>query len=177
MLRKVMLFRVKFVLAFAAFVLLVFGGCHRFCVFGANETDAVAAIAAVEEKIIPCYNAVLEAESFDVNVSSFLVRLNVAGGFLADAEMCYRNGNFSGAVYFAGLASESLSGLESEAVELTNSAEVERSQKLSWTIVGSAFGVFLVVFFGFLGWGYVRNHYVRKVLKMKPEVSGVDEHR
>ena len=145
-------------------------------VFGqADETTATMAISKAENGLASAYEAVLEAENVEANVSGLLVRLNEAGSFLADAEMCYRIENFSGAVYFAGLASVSLSGLEGEAVELANFAGVDRGQKLSWTVAGSFFGVFLVVFAGFLGWGFVRERYVRKVLKMKPEVSKVDE--
>lgn len=167
--------RFRFVLVFVALVLVIISGCARLYVFGSNQDDAATVVAVAESELADCYGAVLEAERVGANVSDLLARLNVGAGFLAEAELCYRSGNFSGAVYFAELVIENLDGLIGEAGELYSSVAFERGQESSWVVGVSVVGVFVVVLLGFFGWGYVKGFYVRLVLRMKPEVSDVDE--
>ena len=140
----------------------------------ADEALAEAAVAEAQQELASVYGAVLEAETIKVNVSGFIVRLNVAAGFLADAEMLRRSGNFSGAVLSAGQAQESLQGLLGDVEGGTDAVALERAQALAWTVALSIVGVFLVVAVGWVGWGYVRACYVRRVLRMKPEVAEDD---
>lgn len=146
-------------------------------VFG-QEDDAVAAaaISEAENSLVFGFEDVLEAEYVGADISGLLERLDEAGVLLADAKMHYRNGNYSGAVYFAELVSGSLVGLEDEAVGLANSVAVERGQMISWIVAGSVVGFCCVAFIGLWGWGYVRDLYIQKVLEMKPEVKEDDKH-
>jgi len=136
---------------------------------------ARSAILKVQNGLVSVYSNLLSAEMVKGNVSIFLGSLNEVGDDLADAEMCYGNGNFSGAVYFAESAYDKLTSLESEIAEAVNTLEVERGQQVSLIVSGSVFGIFLVILIGFLGWDLVRENYCRKILKMKPEVNKVAE--
>jgi hypothetical protein len=143
----------------------------------ADESSAAAALSNAETTFAIAFERTLEAEEVGGDVSGLLTRLNEAGSFLAEAHVCYRSSNFSGAVYFAELANEHLEGVEAEAAELANSLGVELGQRLSLTMAGSVVGVFVVALIGFLGWGYVKGRFVRRVLKMRPEVIESDEHK
>jgi hypothetical protein len=140
-----------------------------------DEATASEAVSKAGLNLSSAYAAVLDAENIGADVSGYLPRLNVAGEFLARAEICYRDGNYSGALHFADLASEGLAGLPGEVTELAESAAESRGQALYWTVAGSAFGVVVVVFAGFLSWGRVRAWHVQRVLRMKPEVSDAAE--
>ena len=72
---------------------------------------------------------------------------------------------------FAGLCSEVGEAVKSDAVELQVETQGSKVWGLWLTLIGSLVGVVVVVFAGFLGWGYVKKRYVKKALGMKPEVS------
>ena len=143
----------------------------------ADEASAEAAVAEAQQDLTSVYGAVSEAETIGVNVSSFIEQLSVAAGFLAEAETLRRTGNFTGAVFLAGLARESLQGLVGDVESHTSVVALERAQALAWAVAFSIVGLFLVVSSGWIGWGYVRAWYVRRILKFKPEVAEDDEPR
>jgi len=137
----------------------------------ASKDVAVLALTDAEGVMVSAYQAVSRAEEAGANVSGLLARLNEAGGFLARARMVYDFGDFEEA---AGLASSSRNiGVEVEnaAVELKDSAFLERVQRMWFMMIGSIFGVILVFFGSFWVWRVFRRRYYRRVLGMKPEVS------
>ncbi|MCW3986039.1 MAG: hypothetical protein NWE91_06500 [Candidatus Bathyarchaeota archaeon] len=154
-----MSFRVKPLLTFAAFILLVFGSCARFRVFGANETDAVAAIAAAEEKNVLCYDAVAEADGAGANVTVLLVTLGEAGGLLSMAEWSYARGDFDNAVDFAGQSQGKLNGFVVEAEALTETVVKENYWGFLVNVVGSVVGSVAVVCGSFVVWHFFKKRY------------------
>jgi len=140
-----------------------------------DEEIAHSAILEAQNGLVSVYDTLLMAEKAEGNVSVFLSMVNEVGDDLADAEMCYRDGNFSGAIYFAQLAYDKLTSLESEIAVSVNTLEVERGQQVSLIVASSVFGIFLVILIGFLGWDSVEESYCRKISKMRPEVNKVDE--
>jgi hypothetical protein len=137
----------------------------------ASKDVAASALTDAEGVVVSAYQAVLRAEEAGANVSGLLVRLNEAGGFLARARMAYDFGDFEEA---AGLANSSRNiGVEVEnaAVELKDSAFLERVQRMWFMMLGSIFGVVLVFFGSFWVWRVFKRRYYRRVLMMKPEVS------
>lgn len=154
-------------------VLLAFSLLVGTVVGQVDEAAAEAAASRARRDLAAAYAAVLEAENAGANVSSYLPGLNVAGAYLVLAELCYRDGNFSGAVYFADLVSDGVAGMEGEVAELAHAAADARGQALYWTVAGSIVGVAVVVLAGFVSWGRVRAWYVRRLLKAKPEVADV----
>ncbi len=159
------------------FFLVLFLSLISTRVFGETEEGAAATrISEAKSAMASAFEAVLEAENVGVNISDFQERLNHFGSLLASAEMLYRNGNYSGAVYYAGSVSGGCEGMKNEAVNLANYVAAERGQMVLWTVGVSALGFFGVLIGGFLGWGYVKKWYVKELLEMKPEVKEDDEH-
>lgn len=165
----------RVLLAAAALLLVSVSGYGRPWAFGATHDAAATAVAAAESALVDCYLGVLDAEGAGANVSALVARLNVATGYLTEAQLRLRSGNFSGAVDSAGLVGESLDGVVDEAGVLHNAAALARAQQLSWAVGGSIVGVVVVGVLGVLGWGYVKGRHVRRVLTMTPEVADVAE--
>jgi hypothetical protein len=156
--------------AFLLFLLLI-GAVHG----QADEPDAAAALAEADSEVAMVFEALLDAEEVGVDVSALLEELNAACELLATAHVYYGNENFSGALALAKLAIERAAGLETEALELANSAAMEHGRRLSSTMSVSVAGAILVPLAGLLGWRYVKAWFVRRLGKMKPEVRDVDE--
>ena len=152
MLRGTMTFHVKLMLVFAASLLMVFGSCARFYVFGADESEAVAAIVAAEKELVLCYNAVAEAERSGANVSALLATLDAAGELLSRAELSYRVGDFDSAVDFASQSQDKLNGFDVEAEALTEMAVQEHYWDFLANVVGSLVGTVAVVCGSFVVW-------------------------
>lgn len=136
-----------------------------------NENAAALAIDGAEASVFSAYQAVLEAEKDGADVSGLLVRLNDAAELLAKAHIAYDLEQFDEAAGFADLCSEVGEAVKSDAVELWVETQGSRVWELWLALDGSLVVVVVVVFAGFLGWGYVKKRYATKVFEMKPEVS------
>jgi hypothetical protein len=140
-------------------------------VFGVDGEDvAASAVDRAEAEVASAYEAVLDAEEAGADVSGLLDRLNVAGGYLAEAHVWFGLGDFDEAVRLADLCygvvvdvSGEAFGLESEAHALGVTDSVVR-------MTGSMVGVVVVVFLGFVVWRVFKRRYSRRVLEMRPEV-------
>jgi len=141
------------------------------CRIDASSGDvAASAIGQAEGVVASAYEAVLEAEQAGANVSGLLVRLNEAGELLARAQVAFRLGDFDEAVVSANLCSEIGEGVRSEADELRVKAYGGRVTGSWLTMTGSMVSVVAVVFGSFWGWRVFKRRYIRRVLRMKPEV-------
>jgi uncharacterized membrane protein len=143
-------------------------------VFAVSSDDAQAAINSAESKVISVYKSVLEAEKAGANVSSLLVKLNNGSALLSKAQMQYRIGNFSEAVNFANQCYDSLSGIETEADDLRDSAVMLRKQGMLISAVGSTLAISAVLYVSIFGWRFFKEKYSKRVLGMKPEVQAND---
>lgn len=137
----------------------------------ASEDVADSAIEAAESAVISAFEAVTVAEKAGGNVSGLLADLTEAGEFLAVAQMSHRNGDFDNAIYFANLSRDIGDEVKGEAYELQNSAGNENVQRMWFTMIGSVSGVILVVLGSFWFWRFFKRWYLRRVLRMKPEVA------
>ena len=157
MLRGTMTFHVRLMLVFVASLLMVFCSCARFYVFGADESEAVAAIAAAEEELVLCYNAVVEADRFGANVSDLLETLDAAGELLSRAELSYRVGDFDSAVVFASQSQDELNGFVVEAEVLMEMAVQEHYWDFLVNVGGSVVGTVAVVCGSFVVWHLLKK--------------------
>lgn len=135
-----------------------------------DEDTAIQAINQAEETVASGYNAVLEAEQAGADVSGLLVRLNVGGEYLAEANVWYRLRVFDDASRFAGLCREVVGDVENEAVELRDEAKRLGEADFAVKMVGSSVGVVVVLIVGFVVWHVFRRRYRRRVLGLRPEV-------
>jgi len=135
------------------------------------DDGASSAISEANDALRRAFEAVLEAERVGANVSGLIVKLNEVGGLLAEAEIAYKNGNFSEAVSKAKECSGLADGVMDEALTLKGKALAMGQnifwQNLSITLVESA--VFLI--FLFFVWDWFKRFYSKKLMKMKPEVA------
>ena len=166
MLKRVLRVSVSFLLVIALVGLFSHG---VFVVRGADE--ASSSVGEADVAVRQAFDATLDAERAGANVSGLIVRLDEAGGLLAEAENAYRVGNFSEAVSKAEECSMLADGVIGEALSLQNMALADAQtafwQNLTFSCVGGA--AFLVVLF--LVWGWFKRVYAEKLLKMKPEVA------
>lgn len=140
----------------------------------ASESVVNSAIERAETAMISAFKVVVEAEDAGGNVSSLLTPLNRAGDFLADARMSYKKGDFERAAYFADLSRNLSEQVKNEAYELRNWAWSENIQYTRFAVTASIFGVSSVILWSFWFWRVLKRWYVRRVLKMKPEVAPAD---
>lgn len=141
-----------------------------FKVHASSQDVATSAISRAEEAVASAYEAVLQAEGSGANVSSLLIRLNDAGGFLAQAHVSYRLEDFDGAARFADLCRQIGEEVRVEAYDLRGLAVEEAVQRFRWTVIGSVLGVAIIVGASFLGWRIFKLRYYRRILGKKPEV-------
>lgn len=142
---------------------------HGLC--GASEYDQAASrIDEADDLVCQAFEAVLEAEGAGANVSGLTAKLNEAGALLARAEILCRDGSADEAVGLADQAVAMASDVEGEALELKDLALVNRQNVFWFSSVCSLVGVsvFLVVLV--FVWRWFRRVYVRRLLRMKPEV-------
>lgn len=133
--------------------------------------EASSAIGEADNALRMAFEAVLEAERAGANVSDLIVKLDEAGGLLAEAENAYRVGNFSEAVSRAEECSVLADGVVGEALSLKSSALADAQKAVLQTLTFSWVGgvAFLAVLF--FVWGWFKRVYAKKLLKMKPEVA------
>ena len=134
-----------------------------------SESEAESKIKEAETAVSSAYVAALEAEKSGADVSGLLTNLTYGGNFLAEAQMCYRNGDFGNAVYNADLSVRSVEGLVGEAGQLKALAMDEYKERSFQTVATSSVAVVVTVLGIVVGWLLLKRRYFEKVLKMKPE--------
>lgn len=161
----------EFVGAFWFLMLIIFSFGFAFSQVNGNTADEGSSfVLKAEYDLRGAFEAVLEAERAGANVSVLVEKLNEAGRFLAEAENALRGGNFSEAVSEAGRCSLAAEGIVGEALSLKSLALVQsqRAFRLNLAISVVTSSVFIVVLF--FVWRWFKGFYVKKLLRMKPEV-------
>ena len=136
----------------------------------AND-EASLAIGEADNALRQAFEAVLDAERAGANLSDLIVKLDEAGGLLAEAENAYRVGNFSEAISKADKCSMQADGVVGEALNLKGSALADAQKAVLQTLTFSWVGgvAFLAVLF--FVWSWFKRAYAGKLMRMKPEVA------
>jgi hypothetical protein len=121
-------------------------------VFGASQSDAVAALAAAEAQLVQCYEAVAEADAVGASVTALVGQLNQAGDLLSRAELQSKRGSYDAAISLAIQSEGALDGVLSDAEALTERAIVANYQDFLVNVVGSSVGAIAVVGSGVAAW-------------------------
>lgn len=151
-------FRCK--LAFLATLMLILSSTSgSICAFAVDETDARSAIAAAEERIVVCYQAVADADKAGANTTSLLAVLNEAGENLSRAHLAYETGDFDSALNFTLLSQETLNGFSDEANNLRETAIQQQYSDFMVNIVGSIVGTAVVICCSFVVWFFLKRRY------------------
>ena len=154
-----------FLVVFVVLTLSLQGLCGA-----SGYVEAASSLDGAEALVCQAFETVLEAEQAGANVSILIADLDEAGALLAEAEVLRRNGSVDEAAGLADQAVVIADDVEREALELKNLASVNRQNVFWFSSVCSLIGVsvFLVVLF--FVWSWFRRVYVRRLLRMKPEV-------
>lgn len=160
--------RMLFVSLFLCFFLL--SALTTACM-ATSEDEAASKISEAENAVGQTFQVVLEVEKIGGNVSGLVDRLNEAGGLLTAAKIAYENMDLDEAVIRADLCSAVTSGVLEDALTLKSLALADAQAAfwltLTFSLEGAAVFVVTLVF----GWGWFKRLYVKKLLKMKPEVA------
>jgi len=137
-----------------------------------NQEVAASSISEAELSMAEAYEAVLDAESADADVSGLLVRLNDAAELLSEARMAFDAGDFDEAAGYA----ESTSEVGYEVLDEAGVLEIEAADarvQSSWGfLVISVLGVSVVVVVSAMGYRFFKRRYYRRLSKMNPRVEG-----
>ena len=136
-----------------------------------NQEVAASSISEAELSMVQAYEAVLDAESADADVSGLLVRLNDAAALLSEARMTFDVGDFDEAAGYAESTSEVVYEIVDE-VELLEIEVANARVYSSWVfLVISVLGVSVVVVASVFGYSFFKRRYYRRLSKMKPRVE------
>jgi len=136
-----------------------------------SEDEVTSKISEANNALREAFKTVLEAEEAGANVSGLVAKLNEAGGFLSEAEMAYRNGDLDKAVSETAKCLTIANGILGDALALKSSALEDAQIMRTHTLLFSFAGAVVSVVGLFLVWVRFKPFYVRKLLKMKPEVA------
>ena len=139
--------------------------------FGVTAVETNTTIGRAERDLGSAYAVVAEAEGAGANVSALLNTLGSAGDFLSEAYAASRIGDYANASALAMQCSSTVKGVADDAARLKTDAEAVRSNGLLSAVVVSCVGLVLLVVSGFLGWNFLKQWYIRRVLNMKPQVE------
>jgi hypothetical protein len=133
--------------------------------------DAAVQVADANQALRAAFKSVVDAEQKGANVSLLLNRLDEAGSNLTWAEAALAAGNYSDAVSFAGVCKSEADLVGVDAVGLGNHAALAVG---NWwmMVVFSAVGSVVFVVVLFFVWRWFKRGYLKRVMKLRPEVTG-----
>ncbi len=144
---------------FSLITLLIGSSCLHLNLVNASEDIVNSSIETAETALISAFEVVTEAEQAGGDVSGLLANLTQAGEFLAAARMSYRNEDFDNATRFAGLSRDIGEAVKSAAYELKDLALNEGVQRMWFSMLGSVFGIVLVVLGSLWVWQFLKRRY------------------
>jgi len=168
--------RFKFAVIMFAILIISLFNFSRVC-YAVDRAEADKALNDAESAVVSAYLAVVEAENAGANVSLVKAKLRIASECLANASNAFRLGNYEAAYDYAVNCAEMVEGLVYEAETLKEEALKSREERLFVSAACSSVGLSFLFVFSLFGWRRLRAFYVRRVLKMKPEVVEENEHR
>jgi len=136
----------------------------------ADKVEAEKALVDAENDLASAYVSVAEAEKAGADVSGLLVKLEFAGALLVEAYNINGTGDYDKAYWFAVNCSESVNEIVGEALSLKLEAENAYSGRLFMTAALSSVALCVLFVLGLFGWRFLKRRYLRRVLRMKPEV-------
>jgi len=154
--------------------LLFFGfpcSCTARVVLAVDEVEAYHLIEVADRSVSSAFEAVLDAEGAGANVSALIEALNEAVGSLVEAKVFFKNGDFGKVGEVAGRSAEVADVVKDEALVLKTEALSHRDFVFKISVIGSAIGVPAFLFCMFFLWRWFKGYYMRRVLRMKPEVA------
>jgi hypothetical protein len=138
---------------------------------GVDESEARSKISQAEQDLASAYSAVVEAELVGANVSELKSKLDDAAELLAKSHIAFRVGDYDNASVLAIQCGNSVNGIVDDARHLKTEAEAAYGSRLFWTSAIVSAGLSLFFVFSLLGWKFLKERYLKRVLFMKPETG------
>jgi hypothetical protein len=127
-------------------------------------------LQAANDSVNLAFNAVLSAEKAGANVTGLLDQLNVAAGFLANAENSLSSGDVASINRNADQAVVIARQVTAEANTLEQTATAAHQNAIWFSIIFTVFGSIFFVLALFLVWRRIKKRHIEKILESKPEV-------
>jgi len=116
------------------------------------------------------FNAVLDAENAGGNVTQLLVKLNIAGELLSNAQNIFNSGNPANVTSMLESVTQMAEQINGEAINLRNVSVVESQNSFWLTLIFSTVGAVVFSIFLLFVWRRFRRSFMKKLLGLKPEV-------
>ena len=147
---------------------------YEFAFCDSSVEYARSVVEMAGESLESAYLSVLEAERSGGYVSELVWSLRVAVRDLSEAERALELGDYDGASLLAEKADEAAKQILMDASRMGSLAHIQRRIVLGYRLFLSFGGFLLILLFWFLGWMWFRDYYVRRLIRLRPEVP-VDE--
>ena len=144
------------------------------CLVWAGEMEALSEISRAEDSLKSAHLFVLDAERAGGDISELVAHLNTALEYFSEAERAFGSGKYDSAVLLAGRVVETSVVILNDAAGLRGIAEHQGEVAFRNQLLISLGAACSIVVFGFLGWRWFRDYYVRRMMGLRPEVV-VDE--
>ncbi len=133
-----------------------------------SSDDANKALKSAETDFVTAFTAVATAEEAGANVTNLVTKLNAADGVLSEGYDAFMAGDYDTANSKAASCSAAVEGVVDEAGLMKTSAERAIGSRTLLTAVFSGVGLIILFVLGFLGWGFLKNWYTKRLLDLKP---------
>ncbi len=116
------------------------------------------------------FNSVLNAEKAGADISELLVKLNIAGEFLSEAQNKYNSGNLENVTSILKNVHQIADQVNADAVILRNESLSNSQINVFFTLIFSIAGSIIFGILLFFVWRKLKHAHLRKQLHMKPKV-------
>ncbi len=137
----------------------------------AQSDQTASKLQSANTSVDQAFNAVLAAEKAGANVTSLLTQLNVAEGFLSQAENANRVGDSVDAANNADLVLPIAQQVTTAAQSSEHSAQVSAQNSFYSLIALAVVGPVVFLFVLYFVWGKFKTHYINSLSDAKPEVT------
>jgi hypothetical protein len=128
----------------------------------ASETDAQSAVNEASQRIVTCYEAVVNASNAGANVSALLQVLNTAGNLFSRAQLALASGDFNSSYTLALQSQQTLDGFDAQATSQQNDAAHAGYTAFMVNVVGSVAATVAVLSGSFAFWTWLKKRPVKR---------------
>jgi hypothetical protein len=139
--------------------------------FAVDAAYTGGVIKQAEEDLALAFKSAATAEAAGANIDALVFKIVSAADILSYAQGNFTEGNYESALQLAKTCSQLVDGLVEEASNLRIDAEKAKNDRFLVMGAVSVVGLLLFLFIAFLGWSFIKRRYMRRLLKMKPEVE------
>lgn len=161
-------FKKPLVLLTAMMAVLLFSYSARPSLVLASD-DTSSKITDAENAVNHGFMLILNAEKEGANVSDLDNRLSNAARVLIEAKIANQSGDYASADALADNCTAIADEVAANALKMKDMAVALKEQRVLWSAYLSSLGLIMLAFSSHIVWRRLRNRYVKRILKLKPE--------